>query len=445
MKSLTHEATMKKNKTSLFIATFLFFLIFTNSSTGQEIIGTASVSLKAPATSTLKAKYKKIAKDSLAQALSVWVNEFFDNCLDPNNNISKHFLDQFVNNCIKNAKVKSYIEGRELTVDYSIPNNVIDSIITSHNARNDGLALNFWKQLLAAQNQNQALQILRNGIKCLYFAKAHIGSPLIVPQVPTNTTFSKHLLSIIQNMVDKTDISFNIPVISGKPPEVPYKEILATVVIDTIPFPQFVILATLPDGRKVTTLTTNDKGIASFKNLKTPFVNNGTFLHVSPNFAAFIDPTLNFSVKDFGLNIGENLDQDLIFNITKPAYKLKYNITAVNKVSIPASFSDEKYIHAFLTDSLPFVTTKGNANSDLVITINCQVSKYTFDKLEQTELKVESNIRLEELKPNGIKLEQTVFLNKKRFDAYQKIPTGLFFWQSSKALRNLIRNMLDDL
>ena len=68
----------------------------------------------------------------------------------------------------------------------------------------------------------------------------------------------------------------------------------------------------------------------------------------------------------------------LIFNIIKPSYQLKYNVAAVNKMTIPTSFTDEKYIHAFLTDSLPFEKSEdkasAGASASLVVVCSCEAA-----------------------------------------------------------------------
>jgi hypothetical protein len=86
---------------------------------------------------------------------------------------------------------------------------------------------------------------------------------------------------------------------------------------------------------------------------------------------------------------------------------------------------------------------KGNSAPDLAITINCQISSYNHDDLEATQMKVEAKISVKDSK--GASVEKVAVLNDKYYGNGHEIPVGLFFWESSNALRELIRKALDEL
>ncbi len=428
----------------LIIAACCFFFS-TSALSAESITGSSNLELKTPVTPQIKATQRKIAQDSLTHALSLWVNEFFDNCLNPDNEVSKHFLDMFVDRCLQSAKEKTYIEGRELTIEYSIPNHILDQVITSYNSHFDALALKYWQNFSETRNLSNESEAFNDGMRAFFYSKAHIGSPIELQGLPAGTTMTQYLQSFLQRIINKVDISFSLPIISGKPPNHPNNPVDIRVIVDTIPFAYFPLTAKLPNGKTILLLKTDADGNASLTQLRIPFVAHGAFLHIRPDFSAILDPTLSLSAESFGLTLTENVDQTLIFNIVKPFFTLDYTASAVNQVTMPSVFTDKQQILRFLKDSLHLQLSTQSQTPDIAITINCQVSSYTFDEREETQMKVEARTVVKDLKPNGHMVEKIEMINDKYFDINHKIPIGLFFWESSNALRHLIRKALDEL
>lgn len=421
------------------------FLLSGLSVRAETISGMSSIELTSPVTPALKEKQRKSALDSLSSSLSIWINDFFDNCLDPNNPISKYFLDKFTDQCKQKAKEESLIEGRELTIEYYIPSQTLDEIIIQHNAHYDSRATDFWKTVLEAQKYNQDITAFEAGMKALFYSMAHIGSPLDISSIPAGTTLTQHLQTILQKLINRVEISFSEPIITGMPPNLPQNNVTITVTIDTLPFPNFPLITYRPNGKEVIALKTNTDGSVPLSNMKIPFVARGAFLYIRPKLGALIDPTLSFEAKSFGLKLNENVDQTLIFNIIKPVFSLEYTASSVNQTKIPSVFSDKTQIQKFLTDSLHLQPATGKQAPDIAININCQISSYTYDEREQTQMKVETKTVIRELEPNGSTVEKVEVINDKYYDVNHEIPIGLFFWQSSNALRDLLRRMLDEL
>ncbi len=436
---------MRRINPVLFIIAMCCFFFSTSALSAESITGSSNLELKTPVTPQIKATQRKIAQDSLTHALSLWVNEFFDNCLNPNNEVSKHFLDIFVDRCLQKAKEKTYIEGRELTIEYSIPNHILDQVITTYNSHFDALALQHWQDFLEAQNLSDENESFNKGIRAFYYSKAHIGSPIEVQGLPAGTTLMQYLQSFLQQIINRVDISFSLPIISGKPPNHPTNPVDIRVTIDTIPFTYFPLTAKLPNGKTILTMKTDADGNASLSQLRIPFVAHGAFLHIRPDFSAILDPTLSLCAESFGLTLTENVNQTLIFNIVKPFFTLDYTASAVNQVTMPSLFTDKQQILRFLKDSLHLQPSTENQQPDIAITINCQVSSYTYDEREETQMKVEARAVVKDLKPNGQMVEKIETINDKYFDINHKIPIGLFFWESSNGLRHLIRKALDEL
>lgn len=423
----------------------LFILIYLFSSNAETFSGVSTIELNTPVTTEIKKAQQKLAFDSLSTYLTFWINEFFDNCLHPRNPISKHFLDTFIATCKQNTKRKSYIEGRRLITEITVPQNTLDSIIAEHNSTFDTKALHYWNQSSAARRSNTINAVVDATARSLFYSMAHIGSPITIPGAPTGGKLTKSARALLQELIDKLDISFSNPIITGKPMDSPRDDVLITVTVDTVPLPYFFLIVFRPDGKRIMTTKTNADGVVSLSNLKIPFVANGTFLHIQPNLSAIIDPDLFFEAKFFGLKLTENSDQTVMCNIIKPVYSLTYKATSVNQMEIPTVFSDINTIHKFLTDSCFLQRVGEGMKTDIAFDIQCQVSNYTHDEREQNQIKVEAKVVINKLKPQGLKVEKIAVLNDKYYEIGSKLPVGLFFWESSSALRGLIRKMLDEL
>ncbi len=436
---------MKHTTHFLFIAILCNAIIPISLPNAQEITGISYIELTSPVTPALKQKQRAIALDSLKSSLTFWVNEFFDNCLDPENAVSKYFLDTFIDRCVKKAKEKSFIEGRELTVEFTIPNHSLDLIISTHNTHFDSLTLRYWNTFSAAQKADRGGLLYYAGLNALFYSKAHIGSPLDIAGVPTGLTLTQHLQSTMKKILNRIDISFSEPIITGKPPNYPQNQVTITISLDTVPYPNFPISIVLPGGKIVFASKTDTKGNVSLANMRIPFVAHGAFLYVRPDFGMIIGPNLSFPAEAFGLKLTENIDQTIICNIIKPVFTLDYTASSVNQVKIPPVFSEKSKILKLFADSLHLHLQKGSQKPDLAIQINCQISNYTFDEREETQMKVEAKTVVKDLRPGGQTVEKIEVLNDKFYDVSHEIPIGLFFWESSKALHDLIKRILDEL
>lgn len=184
---------------------FCFYLLTVVSFCTSQILsdvdavsGISVMELKSPVTPALKSQQQKIAKDSLKSSITIWVNEFFDNCLDPDNSVSRYFLEKFVDRCIQKAKITSSIDKRDFTVEISVPNHTLDLVITTYNAHYDAQALQNWNSFTMAQQQNNPIAVFNAGMRALFYSKAHIGSPLEAPGVPEGMSMNQVLQSALQ-------------------------------------------------------------------------------------------------------------------------------------------------------------------------------------------------------------------------------------------------------
>jgi hypothetical protein len=455
-----------KKKIFIQIVLIICFLIIQLSSTNaQTISGASTIQLNSPVTPEIKQELRKQAIDSLSNYLEIWIKEFFYKGFDKENTISMHFLNKFANLCAQNAKETPTIKDRNLTIELTLPDHKIDSILSIYNRSYDSLALHYWHVSQEAQMQNNIVNYFTAGTHALYYSLAHIGTPVIIPETSPKVALKSHVRSTLQKLIDKLDISFKNPIVKGQPPNLIQKDVLMQVTLDSIACPNFPLIATLPDGNKILSIKADHEGNASLSKLKIPFVAHGTFLHIRPNFVGLVDSTLTFDTEALGLKLSGNCDQTLIFNIIKPTFTLNYSASSVNQLEIPPDFANPTLVEQYLIDSCSFQANTSNKNPDITINIQCQASCYTFDEKEQTQLKAEAKIIIAETKPNGSVVEKTAVLNEKNYDMSLKlsspdskrkkrkkysdggkeIPVGHFFWESFVKLKSVLKESLNEL
>ncbi len=429
---------VRSNVRRLRIAAALVLLML--SSMSAEIIsGSSSLSLNTPATPEIRNEAVTVAADSLKNALYVWLQESMQTAPDLNNPVIKHFFNLFAKSCIKRAKQDSYFEGHEWTLNLDVKDTDVREAVAEHNAWCDSIASENWKIAQDAIAANRYPAVYNACIHTIFYAMGRMGGPTEQQNIAAQAR------SALQEFLGKLKIVYSSPIIKGKLGDSAETVIDVTVSVGDVPLPGMVLLARLPDGMMVTTLTTDAGGKATLANIKMPFVAYGTFLHVVPNFGAVINPGYIFEASAFGIKLNESQDQTLIFNVVKPVYSLNYQAVAANKIEIPADFSSDARLRKFLQDSCHMQPQAGTGPVDLAVDITCQVSSYTFDEREETEMKVEMQASIKQQAVGGGAVERTALLHKKAYDSNHPIPMGLFFWETTNALKKQIREMLVEL
>lgn len=434
---------MNKKRSYLILVLFSFFLSSHFPIQAQTIEGTSLIKLKSAVTPQTKQKQRLLAMDSLTNSLVSWINDFFGNSFDPNNPIYEKFINKLLIACKANVQEQFSIQQRDYIIKLTVPNNVLDSIIASYNTHFDTLALHYWYEVTEALKANNYQKIYTSGLQSLYYSMAHIGSPIETPEIP-GTQLTKQVRLTVQKILKAMDISLGNPIITGKPPNLAKENLSLELSIASKPLTNIPLVALLPNERKLFSFTTDMNGRVSLAKFKVPFVPRGAILYIQPDFATILGSSTFISAQSLGLKLTENINQTLMFNIIKPVYTLEYSAIAVNQLEIPVVFTEPTFIHNFLKDSCSL--QPGNKqDADIAIKINCQVLNYTYDELEETRVKVEANVIVNELKPGGSQAESAVSLYEKAFGYNETIPLGLFFWESSNHLRNLIKETLDKL
>jgi hypothetical protein len=436
---------------------------FLTNTMGQNLTGSATLTLSAPATEEQKAAADQAATDSLRNALYLWVQENIGQTPNISNSVEKKLFNTFAKTCVRRAKSSVTFEGHDLIVEYAIEPGQIRAAIGAHNEIFDSLTLGYYTSMRENLKYNQLAKAFTLGVQALYNSKAHIGDPLKTPRDSANfLQFS--IQSATQQLLNKISIQFSEPVLKGKPSEPIMNNITVKVLIDSTPLAGLPILCQLPNGLEVLTITTDSQGHGSLDKMKMPFVAYGTFLNARPNFGAIADAASGFvPASDLGLTLQEGQDQMLIFNIVKPVYTLNYQVSAVNKLNIPKDFQESTKFEQFLQDSLHMQPSAGGQAGDISINLQCQITSYASDETEQTKLKTEVHAILRQLKPGGMVIDETKIINEKEYahsndvqstvikkkkkgeEERDCIPTGDYFWETTFALRVFIRDLLQKL
>jgi len=403
----------------------------------EMITGTSVMRLSTPATPQIRNEAVMIAADSLKTALSLWLHETGLAESDLKNPIKRHFFSIIAKSCIQKAKQDSYFEGRDWILNLDIKDDDVREIVTKHNAWCDSLTQENWKEAQTAMQAGQYPVFYRACVQSLFYAAG-----VFVKSAPPSAA-ETGARAAMQEFLKTLVITCSQPIISGKLGQMVETEITFTAKAADMPLPGLALLARLPDGTKIASLTTGADGTAKLENIRMPFVAYGTFLHVVPNFGAVINSGYTFEADAFGIRLGEGHEQTLIFNIVKPVYSLNYRAVAANKVEVPADFSSDAWLRKFLEDSCHMQPMTAGKAADITLDVRCQVSSYSFDEREQTDMKVE--VQASAHQGGGGMANKTALVHKKTYDSNHPIPTGQFFWEASNNLKVFLKQMLIEL
>lgn len=420
----------------------LALLFFAYAGYSQSIAGYATLILSKPVTPDQKVVQRELAQDSLAGSIDKWLSLFFPEAFVKNDKLSKYFKNEFIESCLKHAEEYSVVRGHTWTVEYSVKDNVVDSILAARNKNYDEMAFKNRALAKAAYESNDISAVYNKGVKALFASIAHIGSPL---EAPDGTIISEEMSKMVQEILDRVVITYNPPVIIGSPPLHPDKSIEVQAQTDSIFMGDFSISGHLANGRKIITTTTNKIGSAHLNEMKIPFVRNSTFLYVRPDFGKVVGAKIYIDAEDLGLKHSQETDQTLIFKIKKARYTLHYKLIPTGISDIPDIFRDDKSIRTFLNDSLPFEAVATGAPTDLLFDISNRVVSVTDEQKASRTITTEATITINNLRSGKDKIMRSVKLKEQEFDTSHPIPSGLYFWDCIKALRIEIRKLLQEL
>lgn len=420
----------------------LSVILLSVSAYSQSIAGYSTLVLTKPVTPEQKVQQREIARDSLSGALDKWLSLFFPEAFVRDDKISKYLKEEFIESCLKKAEEYSVVRGHTWTVEYSVKDNIVDSIMAARNRKYDDMAFKNRALAKAAYENNDISGVYNKGVKALFASMAHIGSPL---EAPDGTIIAKEMRKMVQEILNRVTITYNPPVIVGSPPLHPDKSIEVQAQTDSIFMGDFAISGHLANGRKIITTTTNKIGSAHLNEMKIPFVDNSTFLYVRPDFGKVAGAKIYLDAEDLGLKHSEETDQTLIFKIKRAKYTLHYKLIPTGISDIPDIFRDDKSIRSFLNDSLPFEPVPTGAPTDLLFDISNRVVSTVDERKASRVIKTEATITINNLRSGKDKIMKTILVKEQEFDTAHPIPSGLYFWDCIKTIRIELRKLLQEL
>ncbi len=394
--------------------------------------------LHKPATGEIRTKAFAAASDSLKRSLYEWMTDNVGNPPDTANPILSFHFNVFGDTCLSHAQQDSYLEGREWTVTYSLSPDTATQLLVAHNARCDSLAAAYWNLAQEGQKFSRWPVVYNGGIHALFYSMGNFGPAASNPTLTASR-------EAVQELMNKLKVRYDDVIIKGKPGYPIEKPITVTATIDSLPLAGMILTATLPTGQELITLSTNSEGVASFADLQIPFVPYGAFLHIRPNFGAIVNPEYDFIPEPFGIELSEGQDQTLIFNIVTQTYTLDYSANAAASLKMPAELASGNLVRKFFQDSCHLTPVASGQKPDLAITLQLQATSYTYDELEETRLKTEMHLVVNQSGENGSEVDKALVVHEKSYDINHTLPLGLYFWETGAQLRDVIRQSLNEL
>ncbi len=370
------------------------------------------------------------------------MKEEADVTVDTSNTIQRFHFFSFADSCLGKAKVDQSIVGHTATVTVNLSDDDARAALELYNNKCYSISLRFYTLMKRALEDNAATDLYNLGINTIYYTMGRMGTPIGLPDESTPRSFLlEESRKIMQNFFNKFSIRSPEVIITGKPGTALAAPLVVQAVSDTAPLSGVTIACMLPGGKKLCSGMTDASGSISFPAFRIPYVAKGSTLYLAPDFTVTVPGSAPFEASDLGITVPE---QTLLFNIIPATFSISYQATAVNSISIPKDFSSDAFVSRFLRDSCYLTPSQPGGPVDLYITIISQVSSYAQDELEQTSLKLEDDVTIEDTHRQVLSKKQGVVFEKGYENAVQ-IPYGLFFWEAASRSMRMIKEMVRDL
>jgi len=416
-------------------------LVFAGAATtyARNISGVSSLKLAKPLTQDVSAQSRGAAIARFKVDLWEWMKEEADVSVDTTNTIQRFHFFNFADSCLTHAKVDQTLSGHTVTTTIALPGEEASSTLEAYNNRCYSISLRFYTLMKKALEENAATDLYNLGINTIYYTMGRMGTPIGLPDESTPRSFLlEESRKIMQNFFNKFAVRSPEFIITGKPGTTLARQLTIQVVVDTAPLAGIALAGVLPGGKKLCAGTTDASGSISFSSFRIPFVAKGTALFLKPDFSVTVPGSAPFDAGDLGITVPE---QTLLFNIIPATFSVSYRANSASAVVIPKDFSSDGYITKYLHDSCFLAPAPYGAGADLYFTIVNQVSSYAQDEQEQTVLKLESDIVIEDANRQQLAKKQGVVFEKGYENAVQ-IPMGLFFWEAASKSMKMLKEMV---
>ena len=433
---------MRRKSLVFFILCFAAVLFAAPPGGMRPVTGTTTVRLKKPLTKDVSDQVRGAAITAFKIDLWEWMAEEADVSVDTGNAIQRYHFNTFADSCLGRAKTAQTLAGRDVTLSITVPGEDVRALLEASNSKYYAISLRFYTLMKSALEDNAFSRMYNLGILAIYYTLGRMGSPIGVSDESTPRSFLlEDARSVMQTYFNKFALRSEDFIITGKPGTVLAAPLKVRAVIDTAPLPGITIVCVLPGGKKLCEGVTGPDGSVEFRDFKIPYVAKGSSLILKPDLSAGIPGVTPFDARDLGINLP---DQTLMFNIIPATYSLSYKANAVSIVTIPKDFAGDAYVNKYLHDSCFLAPAVPGGKTDLYISMTNQVSSFARDESEDTLLRVENDIAIEDASHKALSRRQGVAFEKAYENSVQ-IPYGLFFWEaagrSMKALKEMIRGL----
>jgi hypothetical protein len=415
--------------------------IMITASFGRSISGSTVIQLASSLTKDVHARALAAASVNFTTDCVEWMKEDAGVTVDTQNSIWRYHLTTFAQNCLKTAKVESAFAGREWRITLSMPSEQAQAALKEYNTRCQRLAFTTWANLKTLlDTKNMSGEVFRLGIQAIFFSMGRMEKELDVPGIEEPGSFLvDDARKIMQDIIGKIVIRPADYIITGKVGTIMQKPLVLEAFRDTVRIPNFDIVISLAQGRKLFFGKTDQGGVLSIPQFKIPFVAKGALLYVAPDFGAAVNNVCSFSALEMGIKYPE---QTLLFSVEPATFSLRYNATAASALTIPKDFSQPDFMFRFLRDSCYFKPAQSAAAADYLFDVTTQVSSYSNDSTELTTFKVENAATIQDASKTKV-ADKTALVLERAYETNSDYPLGLFFWEAAKKSCHMVKDLMD--
>lgn len=426
------------------VCTLCLWTITSYAETPYQVVGSYTVHLKKPVDEATATIASRGALANLRSEIFSWLRETSALDWDTTYSVDSIFLDRLMELCRKNAHKESIFNGSDWTLSYTVDAQNLANAVKAYNSKNDTLALIAYRRFLTSELERDFKGIYVNGLKALVYGGGHIGAPLNIPG-KLGIDLTDRVRTTVDSLFNGISLTSDIMILEGKPGNYPANPVKITVKNGNMPAAGLLTGGFLPDGKQVFSLETDSDGQIVLDSIKLPFVANGSFFNILLTPGKQIDPATPFTLSAIHADFKRRPDHTLMFKLSKPTYTLSYRANAASDLSIPPDFSKDAIMKTFLKDSCHLQGTPDPMNADLAFDVRCQVSQYYFDAREETVVKVEMMVAIDDRSSSPPVRCEKSSTYEKPYKLGVNIPVGLFFWETTRELQKFVKKTLQEM
>lgn len=407
----------------------------------QLLSGNASLQLTGPASAEQSNICRNNARKELKKNVLSWLSENHGIIIDSLNPLDNFAVEKYIDSCFTFIKEETAFRGKILSISLLLDYESAEKALQNHNNAFDARAAESWKKFNTAKEANDFQQMYYEGIRTIAAANAHFGPPLILPE-----TNSEPLIKVariaVQQYFDRMRVFSSEMVLEGRPGHQVDQAPTVTAMIDSTPLSGIWFTCKYQTGKELFTKITDEKGIIKLTEFIIPFVPNGTLIYLNIDPGKIIGSPHQIQSKYFGLNLKNSQEQTFIIKVNRSLYSLDYRAISVGNIKLPPDFSANTHIVKFLHDSCYLQEVAKDAQPDLKIVIQAQVSDYNYDETEEVGIKTSINVSVDGLTMNPPLKKEFTLVFEKKYEQHVSIPYGLYFWDASGKIRETIKSTL---